>query len=494
MTSPDHVDVLIIGAGLAGIGAACRLRRALPAKTIAILEARDAIGGTWDLFRYPGVRSDSDMFTLGYRFRPWRGATAIADGGSILRYVRDTAREYGVDESVRFNHRVLRAEWSSADSRWSVVAHRVDTGETVRMTCGFLFSCAGYYRYDAGHAPQFPGIEDFRGRVVHPQHWPEDLDYAGKRVVVIGSGATAITLAPALAGSAAHVTMLQRSPTYVVSLPSEEKLLPRLRRVLPERVAYAIVRWKNVLAQSASYQLSRRRPELVKQRLRKKLAEQLPPGYDIGTHFTPRYNPWDQRMCVAPDGDLFAAIGRGAVSVVTGEIETFTADGVRLASGADVPADVVVTATGLRLLPFGGARLYVDGREVDFPRTVAYKGMMLTDVPNFAFMAGYTNASYTLKVELVSQYVCRLLAYMGKRGYVHCAPQSDASVGTGPLLDFAAGYVRRTIHEFPRQGDRHPYRMPANYLVDAVTLRRGRLDEAMRFGTGTPVPAAASPR
>ncbi|MEV5704901.1 NAD(P)/FAD-dependent oxidoreductase [Actinoallomurus sp. NPDC052274] len=489
MTEVEHVDVLIIGAGLSGIGAAHHLQKAFPGKTYRILEARDAIGGTWDLFRYPGVRSDSDMHTLGYRFRPWDQAKAIADGASILRYIRDTATEAGVDRHIRFGHRVVSAEWSSEEARWTVEA--VHDGVPVRLTCGFLYSCSGYYRYDAGHTPEFPGVERFGGTVVHPQHWPEDVDYTGKKVVVIGSGATAVTLVPAMAERAAHVTMLQRSPTYIMALPAEDPIANRLRRLLGSRRAYPIVRWKNVVVITLLYQLSRRRPRLVKSVIRKGLLRRLPPGYDVDTHFTPRYQPWDQRMCFVPDGDLFRAIRRGHASVVTDRITEFTRTGLRLESGAELDADVVVTATGLRLLAFGGVRLAVDGREVSLPETMTYKGMMLSGVPNFVFTIGYTNASWTLKADLVSEYVIRLLRHLDAHGYDQCVPRNDdPTVTPRPLLDFQAGYVLRSVDEFPKAGSRAPWRLGMSYAHDLITLRYRAIDDGtLRFSRR---PAAAT--
>jgi cation diffusion facilitator CzcD-associated flavoprotein CzcO len=477
----EHVDVLIIGAGLSGIGAAHHIQSAFPRKTYTILEAREAIGGTWDLFRYPGVRSDSDMHTLGYRFRPWTESKAIADGPSILSYIRATATEAGIDRHIRFGHRVVRAEWSSEDARWTVEA--VKDGEPVRLTAGFLYTCGGYYRYDGGHRPDFPGIERFRGTVVHPQHWPDDVDHTGKNVVVIGSGATAVTLVPAMAERAARVTMLQRSPTYVLSLPAEDAVANTLRRLLGVRRAYAVTRWKNVVTTTLFFQLSRRRPHVVKSMIRKAAAQRLPPDYDVDTHFKPRYQPWDQRVCFAPDGDLFTAISKGRASVVTDHIEEFTETGLRLASGAELEADLVVTATGLRLLALGGVRLAVDGREVSLPETMAYKGMMLSGVPNFAFTVGYTNASWTLKADLVSAYVVRLLRYMDAHGHDQCVPANDdPTVTERPLLDFQAGYVLRSIDEFPRAGSRAPWRLGVSYVHDVIKLRYGSIgDGVMRF-------------
>ncbi len=492
--SPEHLDVLIVGAGLSGVGAARHLEDRLPGRSYAILEARGEIGGTWDLFRYPGIRSDSDMHTLGYRFKPWTEEKTIADGPAILEYVRSTARERGIDRRIRFHHRVVAAEWSSEDSRWTVEAERTDTGETVRLTCGFLWTCSGYYRYDEGYTPELPGVERFSGPVIHPQHWPEDLDYEGKRVVVIGSGATAVTLIPAMAEKAAHVTMLQRSPTYVLSLPAEDPVARGLRRVLPRKAVYAVVRWKNVLLQSAIYQLSRRRPELVKKMIRRGVERALPPGYDIDTHFTPRYNPWDQRMCLVPDGDLFRAISSGDASVVTDRIESFTENGLKLESGAELEADIVVTATGLDLLLLGGTRLAVDGEQVDVPATMAYKGMMLSGVPNFAFTLGYTNASWTLKADLVAEYVCRLLAHMDAHGYGSCVPEADPSVAERPLLGLDSGYVLRALDRFPKQGAREPWRLRQNYLLDIRSIRRGPIDDGtMKFSRPAPRERPAEP-
>jgi monooxygenase len=477
-TDREHLDVLVVGAGLSGVGAGCHLETRCPGKNYAILEARDSIGGTWDLFRYPGVRSDSDMYTLGYSFRPWREAKAIADGPAILSYVEDTARDYGVEGKIRFNHRVVRAEWSTAEARWTVEAERTDTGETVRLTCGFLFMCTGYYRYDAGYTPEFPGRERFAGRIVHPQFWTDDVDYAGKRVVVIGSGATAVTLVPAMAETAEHVTMLQRSPSYVVSLPAEDPIANLARRWLPPKLAYSVVRWKNVLVTMLVFQLSRRRPRVMKALIRKGLENRLPPGYDIDTHFKPRYNPWDQRMCLVPDGDLFEAICDGRASVVTDTIETFTETGLRLESGAELEADLVVTATGLDLLPLGGMEMSVDGREIELPKTMGYKGMMLSGVPNMAASIGYTNASWTLKCDLTCEYVCRLLNHMDEHGYRQVTPvNNDPSVREEPFIDFTSGYVLRAIDRFPRQGSKAPWRLYQNYARDIVALRHGKLED-----------------
>jgi cation diffusion facilitator CzcD-associated flavoprotein CzcO len=482
----EHVDVLVIGAGLSGIGAACHLEERLPGTSYLLLEARESIGGTWDLFRYPGIRSDSDMFTLGYRFRPWTGERSIADGGSILAYLRETAREHGVERNIRCGVHVERAEWSSEDATWTVHARR--DGEPVTFTCGFLWSCSGYFRYDQGFTPHFDGVEDFTsagGRVVHPQLWPDDLDYAGRQVVVVGSGATAVTLVPAMSsgdGAAAHVTMLQRSPSYILALPGVDTLAARLRARLSPTLAYAATRWKNILVSTVLYQLSQRRPELVKRLIRKAVAAQLPEGYDVDTHFKPAYDPWDQRLCLVPDGDLFRSIREGRVDVVTDHIDRFTERGLRLVSGTELPADVVVTATGLNLLGFGGVWLVVDGTEVHLPDTMAYRGMMLSGVPNFAYVVGYTNASWTLKADLVSDYVCRLIAHLRSRGLDVVVPEKDPTVEERPFMDFASGYVQRSLHELPKQGSREPWRLRQNYLRDRLTIRRaGFEDPALRF-------------
>jgi monooxygenase len=491
--SIEHMDVLIVGAGLSGVGAGYHLQANCPEKTFTILEARDCIGGTWDLFRYPGIRSDSDMYTLGYSFRPWKDAKSIADGQSILSYVRQTAAENGIDQKVRFHHRVLRAEWSTPDASWTVEVMRTDTQEVLHISCNFLLMCSGYYRYDEGYTPDFEGSELFGGRVVHPQQWTDDIDYAGKRVVVIGSGATAVTLVPAIAQTAAHVTMLQRSPSYVLSLPAEDPIAKILRRVLSAKAAYPIVRWKNVLLTMLFFQLSRRRPELVKSRLRKQLEEQLPPGYAIDTHFKPSYAPWDQRLCLVPDGDLFEAIWDGRASVVTDHIDRFTETGLRLQSGAELEADLVVTATGLNLQAFGGMQIAVDGCDVDVSETMSYKGMMLSGVPNLAMAFGYTNASWTLKCDLTCGYVCRLLTHMDEHGYQQCTPQSrDGSVAAEPFIDFSSSYVLRAIDQFPKQGSRAPWRLYQNYALDIMSLKFGSIEDGtLQFGrTAAPVDTA----
>jgi monooxygenase len=492
----EHLDVLIVGAGLSGIGAAHHLQERCPGKSYAILEARADLGGTWDLFRYPGIRSDSDMHTLGYNFRPWTAAKSIADGPSILEYVRDTARDGGIDSRIRFNHRVIGADWSSEQACWTVTAERTDNGETVTLTCGFLFMCSGYYRYDQGYTPEFPGIERFSGQVVHPQHWPADLDYAGKRVVVIGSGATAMTLVPAMAKDAAKVTMLQRSPTYVISMPGEDGIANGLRRLLPDRAAYALVRWKNVTLQGFFYRLSRKRPALIRKLLRRGVLKSLPAGYDIDTHFNPRYNPWDQRVCLVPDADLFRALSNGSAEVATDTIKSFDEGGIELESGARLDADVVITATGLNVLFLGGTEVTIDGERPEMAATMVYKGMMLSEFPNFAFTLGYTNASWTLKADLVAEYVCRLLNHMGAGGYDACMPRiTDPSVTEEPLLDFTSGYVLRALEGLPKQGSREPWKLKQSYPFDLRKMRFGPVEDGtMQFSrrVAAPEPVATT--
>jgi monooxygenase len=473
----EEFDVVIVGAGLSGIGAAVHLQARFPKRRYVILESREGIGGTWDLFRYPGVRSDSDMYTLGYVFKPWKDGQAIADGPAIRSYVRETAAERGIDRHIRFHHRVQRAEWSSAAQRWHVeVLHE---GETVRIACRFLWMCSGYYSYAQGYRPEFPGEASFRGTIVQPQFWPEQLAYGGKRVVVIGSGATAVTVVPAMARTASHVTMLQRSPTYCVSRPSRDAIAEWLKKRLPAMLAYRLVRLKNVSLQMYFFRVARRRPEMVKRRIVGMAARQLPQGYDVATHFTPRYNPWDQRVCLVPDGDLFKAIRSGKASVVTGVIETFTETGIRLKSGEELPADIVVTATGLKLNVLGDMQVAVDGTPWDPAKALVYKGMMYAGVPNLATTFGYTNASWTLKADLTAAYVCRLFAFMDRHGFTVAVPRRDASVRDQPFLDFTSGYVQRAVPMLPKQGDRKPWRLYQNYLLDLLTLRYARLDDGV---------------
>lgn len=481
--STEHVDVLIVGAGLSGIGAAYHLQRDCPNKRYAILEGRDAIGGTWDLFRYPGIRSDSDMYTLGYSFRPWQEAKAIADGPSILRYIRETAREHGIDRHIRYQHRVRRASWSSQDATWTVEAEQGPAKQRVQLSCNVLLMCSGYYSYEAGYSPDFPDSDRFQGRIIHPQKWPEQLDYSGQRVVVIGSGATAMTLVPAMAKTAAHVTMLQRSPTYVMSLPDRDRIADTLRQFLPSKVAYGLTRWKNVSLAMSFYELSQRQPDLVKKLLRLHLRAQLGPDFDIDKHFSPHYQPWDQRVCLVPNSDLFKALRQGKASVVTDHVERFTETGIALKSGQTLAADLIVTATGLNLLPLGGLELVVDGEPVDTGKRLSYKAMMLNDVPNLFSVIGYTNASWTLKSDLTSAYVCRLLNYMDARGYRFCAPHNhDPAITEEPLLGLNSGYVLRSADKFPKQGSKTPWRVYQNYLLDMLHMRYAAVqDGAMVF-------------
>lgn len=480
----EHFDVLIVGAGLSGVGAAAHLTMECPEKSFAILEGRVAMGGTWDLFRYPGIRSDSDMYTLGYRFRPWTDPKAIADGPAILEYIRETAQEFNIDKKIRYNHRVRKASWSTEDARWTVEAE-TENG-ALHLTCGFLYLCTGYYDYEAGYTPEWSGMKRFRGRIVHPQKWTDDIDYAGKRVVVIGSGATAVTLVPAMAEQAGHVTMLQRSPTYVVSRPAQDKIANGLRAVLPARAAYALTRWKNVLLGMFFYNLSRRRPMVMKRLIAKGVKKELGAEFDT-KHFTPTYNPWDQRLCLVPDSDLFRSIREGKASVVTDHIETFTETGLQLKSGAHLDADIIVTATGLVLKLMAGLQLEVDGTPVDISKTLAYKGMMYSDVPNAASAFGYTNASWTLKCDLTAEYVCRLLKYMDEHGFDQCTPRiKDASVESEPVLDFTSGYVQRALDTLPRQGSKTPWRVHQNYVTDLSMLRYGRVDDGTMEFTKAP--------
>ena len=479
----EHFDVLIVGAGRSGIGAGYHLQQKCPTKSYVILEGRDCIGGTWDLFRYPGIRSDSDMYTLGYSFRPWTEPKAIADGPRILNYVRETAAQNGIDRKIRFNHRVKRVSWSSEEARWTVEAERnigEGAAEIVRFTCNFLLMCSGYYKYEEGYTPEFAGAADFEGEIVHPQKWPEHLDYAGKRVVVIGSGATAVTLVPELAKTAAHVTMLQRSPTYVVARPAEDALANKLRRNLSAKLAYHLIRWRNVLFGMYFFQLCRRKPERAKQLILGGIKMALGPDYDIGTHFTPRYNPWEQRLCLVPDGDLFKSIREKRASVVTNQIDTFTKHGLRLKDGSELEADIIITATGLILQVLGGVEVSVDGRNVDFATTLSYKGMMYSDVPNLAATLGYTNASWTLKCDLTCEYACRLINYMDRHGFRQCLPHNlDPSIEALPALDFSSGYVQRSIAKLPKQGSKRPWRLYQNYALDIVALRYGKVDDGV---------------
>jgi monooxygenase len=491
----EHFDVLIMGAGLSGIDAAHHLQKFCPNKSYVILEQRERIGGTWDLFRYPGVRSDSDMLTMGYSFRPWTSPKAISPGDDIRDYISATARDEGIDGHIRFRHRINRAAWSSEDARWTVHAVRImpdGREEVVTLTCNFLFSCSGYYRYSAGYTPEFPDIGRFHGRVIHPQAWPQDLDYSGKRMIIIGSGATAVTLVPALAKTAGHVTMLQRSPTYIISAPEQDAKANWLRSVLPAMWAYRLSRWKNVGFMIYIYQLSQRFPNFVKNGLLAKVREELGADYDVATHFTPRYKPWEQRLCLVPDSDLFQAIRSGRASVATGEIETFTVNGIRLKSGDELDADIIVTATGLVMQTFGGIELSVDGRSIDPGQTLAYKGVMMSGVPNLASVFGYINASWTLKADLICNYVCRLLNFMDRKGVRQVMPMNRGEPAAAPFVEnFTSGYMQRALSKWPKQGSKPPWRVHQNYIRDTISLKWTPVDDdALQFSN----PLQASPK
>jgi monooxygenase len=479
---PEFTDVLIVGAGLSGIGAACHLTKECPNRSFAIVEARPQLGGTWDLFRYPGIRSDSDMFTLGFEFKPWSEPKAIADGPSILKYLQETAAEYHLDDKISFNRRVTNASWDTSARQWSVEISDVETNSSSRVRCSFLFINGGYYRYDVGYLPDFDGMDDFGGELIHPQFWPEDFDPENKKIVVIGSGATAVTLVPALAKNAGHVTQLQRSPTYILTAPDTDRIADRLRNLLPAKIAYALVRGKNVIMSVLTYQLCQRFPGFVKRQFRKGLAAQLPDGFDIDTHFTPSYDPWDQRVCLDPNGLFFKAIREGKVDVVTDTIERFTPRGILLSSGRELEADVIVTATGLTLQVLGGIKVDVDGVALEPGSSVSYRGMMFDGVPNLAYTVGYTNASWTLKSDLVAHYVCRLLNYMADHGFDAAAPTlHDGSMPRESSFNLSSGYIQRGQDQIPRQGTSRPWKLKQIYPIDVIDLRFGKLTEDMRF-------------
>jgi len=482
MTS-EHVDVVVVGAGLSGIGAGYHLQTMSPDRSYVILEGRDGLGGTWDLFKYPGIRSDSDMHTLGFSFKPWTEAKSIADGPSILQYLKQTVAQFGIDKNIRYGQLVTKAEWSTDDAQWTVTSTNKATGASNTITCSFLFMCSGYYSYKKGHTPEFTGRERFKGTVVHPQDWPVDLDYAGKRVVVIGSGATAVTIVPSMADKAAHVTMLQRSPTYMVSRPDHDVMANRLRKVLPEKMAYNVTRFKNTWRQQLVYNKTRTDPDKVKQLLLGGIKMELGADYDIAKHFTPAYNPWDQRLCLVPNGDFFKAMREGKASVVTDHITSFTETGIQLASGEHLDADIIITATGLELVTLGEMDFFVDGNQVDFAKTWTYKGFAYSDIPNLASTFGYINASWTLRSDLTAEYVCRLLNHMRKKGVAQCTPrlrEQDHNLKERPWIDgFSSGYMQRVMHRMPKQGDHEPWINPQNYRRDKKMFKHSPVDDGV---------------
>lgn len=474
----EKFDVLIIGAGLSGIGAACHLKRECPNKTFVILEGRDAMGGTWDLFRYPGIRSDSDMFTLGYNFKPWTNPKAIADGPSIRAYIHEAAREYDVNRHIRYGHKVLKAAWSTPKATWTIEATN-KAGEPVTIEANFVISCTGYYNYEAGYTPEFKGRDRFKGQIIHPQLWPENLDYTNKKVVIIGSGATAVTLLPSMTDKAAHVTMLQRSPSYVISVPQEDIISNKLRKYLPEKVVYHMARARNVGLSLGLYRYSRAKPAVVRRFLLSQVRRQLGQDFDM-SHFTPQYNPWDERLCAVPNGDLFKVLRKGKASVVTDHIDSFTEDGILLKSGKTLEADIIITATGLDIKLLGGIQLEKDGQAFDVTKKMIYKGSMLEDLPNAVMVFGYTNASWTLKADMISEYVCRLLKHMDKTGTRYCMPNNgDSSVEKTPFLDMRSGYIQRALGKVPYQGSKAPWRLYQNYAMDYALLRFGKLNDGV---------------
>ena len=482
MTS-EHVDVVVVGAGLSGIGAGYHLQTMSPDRSYVILEGRDGLGGTWDLFKYPGIRSDSDMHTLGFSFKPWTEAKSIADGPSILQYLKQTVAQFGIDKHIRYGQLVTQAQWSTADAQWTVTSTNKATGVSNIITCSFLFMCSGYYSYKKGHTPEFAGREKFKGLVIHPQEWPTDLDYAGKRVVVIGSGATAVTIVPSMSDKAAHVTMLQRSPTYMVSRPDHDVLANRLRKVLPPKMAYNLTRFKNTWRQQLVYNKTRTDPNKVKQLLLGGIQLELGADYDIAKHFTPNYNPWDQRLCLVPNGDFFKSMREGKASVVTDHITSFTKTGIQLASGEHLDADIIITATGLELVTLGEMDFFVDGNQVDFAKTWTYKGFAYSDIPNMASTFGYINASWTLRSDLTAEYVCRLLNHMRKKGVAQCTPrlrEQDRNMKERPWIDgFSSGYMQRMMHRMPRQGDHEPWINPQNYRRDKKMFKHSPIDDGV---------------
>ena len=479
----QSIDVLIVGAGVSGVGAAHHLQKRCPDQSYLILEARDAVGGTWDLFKYPGIRSDSDMHTFGYAFKPWEDGKVFADGPSIKRYVTETADEAGITPNIRFKHRVIESNWNSALARWEITAKRTDTGERVQIAARFLMMCSGYYRYDHGHVVNFPGEKDFKGDIIQPQLWPEGYNYSGKKVVIIGSGATAVTLVPAMTDNAAHVTMLQRSPTYIAPRPAVDPVANFLRKILPSRMAYSATRIKNVLISIIFFELAKRNPQMIRNMVKKHIRAELGDKMDVEKHFTPKYNPWDERFCAAPDGDFFDVLKDGSASVVTDHIERFTETGIQLKSGEHLAADVIIPATGLEMLLAGGMTFNLDGQPVDPHQSISYRGMMLSPIPNMAIAFGYTNASWTLKIDLTCERVCRLIKHMQAKGYDYCVPEPPADIETMPLLNLQSGYIKRAESYLPRQGTKPPWRTYQNYIKDMMAIRYGKLEDgALKFG------------
>ena len=477
-------DVIIMGAGLSGIGTAYHLQQECKGKTYAILENRESIGGTWDLFRYPGIRSDSDMFTLGYSFKPWKHNEAIADGGLILNYIKETASENGIDKNIHFNTKINRADWDSETNTWTITCYNSKTKKNIEYTAKYVISCLGYYNYEKAHRPEFKGEKSFKGDIIHPQFWPKNYDYAGKEIVIIGSGATAVTLVPSMADKAKHVTMLQRSPTYIASIPNRSLLPQNLLKNLPDTVQYNLNRAAQIGLQVVSYNLCQSQPALMKRYFREHVKKQLPKDYDIETHFVPKYNPWDERLCAVPNGDLFKSIRSGNASVITDHIDKFVEDGILLKSGKKIKADIIITATGLELQMLGGIKTFMDGKELKPADGIVYKGLMIKDVPNFAFILGYTNSSWTLKADMVGEYFCKLINTAEKKKKKVFVVKSDKPIEKEPALNFNAGYVQRAIQAgvLPSQGVTYPWKLKQNYLIDAFNFKfRDIKDEFLQF-------------
>lgn len=480
--STNYFDVIVVGAGLSGIGAAHYLQTDCPDKTYALLEMRDTIGGTWDLFQYPGIRSDSDMYTLGYTFRPWTLSKAIADGGDILKYIRDTAKEEDIEKNIRYNHKIITSKWSSEEQQWTIEVKRTDTKETVQFTCNFLLMCSGYYNYDHGYTPNFKGADKFKGQIIHPQKWTSDIDYTDKKIIVIGSGATAVTLVPELSKKASKVIMLQRSPSYIASAPSEDKTANFLRKTLPSKIAYSISRWKKVLTGMFFYYLAKKKPKWVKKIIRDGTQKALGTDYDVAKHFTPKYDPWDERFCLVPDGDLFHALAKKKAEIVTDHIDQFTETGILLKSGETLEADIIVTATGLDLKFMAGLQVTVNNKKVKASELYVYRGTMFSNVPNLALITGYTNASWTLKSDLSSQFICRVINHMHKTNTREVTPELNGDMDNIPLIDFSSGYIERAKGKLPKQGTKRPWKLNQNYVLDIMNYKYSKLkDDVLKF-------------